>query len=304
MVSALEESTPQPVGATARPSDTELLQSIGQAVIATDPEGRIFFWNAAAEELYGWPAAEVMGLDIAEVTVPQMSKEAAADVMEALHEGRPWSGGFPVQRRDGEVLHALVTDSGIYRDGELIGIVGISLNLGSAVRHLMERSTDAAVLLDEDLVVTYASPAVDRLFGWPVEEVQGAPLTERINPEDHERFGELLDAVDEETGVGEVRVRSHGDWAWVEVAVTHLYAELHRRSVVCNIRRSERLTRLEERERVIEAVHSDVLQDLFAASLQIDRALPRTTPTLRPRLEHALDGIGRAMRTLRDVVLS
>src|SRR6476661_4695247 len=128
----------------ARPSADELLHALGHAGIATDTQGTLLFWNGAAEQLYGWPAEEAVGRDMSDVTVSEVSQAAAAESMGALREGRPWSGGFAVRRRGGEVLHALVTDSGVYRDGELIGIVGASLNLGDAVRHLMERSTDAA----------------------------------------------------------------------------------------------------------------------------------------------------------------
>lgn len=286
-----------------RPTADEVLAALGHAVIATDPQGRVVLWNAAAEQLYGWPAADALGRDITEVTVPALSQEAAAEVMAALREGRSWSGGFPVQRLGGEVFHALVTDSGVYRDGELIGIVGASLNLGDAVRHLMERSSDAAVLLDEHQVVSYASPAVANLFGWPVDGVVGAPLTDRIHPEDHEAFAELM-AADPTSAerVGELRVSTDGDWSWVEVAVTDLYSPSGSRSVVCNIRRSERLARIEERERLLEAVHSEVLQDLFAAALELDRALTRAAPATATRIDAARAAVGRAMENLREVV--
>src|SRR3954470_4048551 len=175
------------------PSADELLHALGHAVIATDTRGTVLSWNDAAEQLYGWPAAEAVGRDITEVTVPEVSQQAAAEIMAALREGRPWSGGFPVRSRSGEILHALVTDTGVYRDGELIGIVGASLNLGDAARHLMERSSDAAVLcndagalVDEPQLVSYARPAVANLFGWPVDEVVGTPITDRIHPEDHQ----------------------------------------------------------------------------------------------------------------------
>ncbi|WP_395695524.1 PAS domain-containing protein [Nocardioides sp.] len=294
------QGSPSPA---APPSEAELLHGLGQAVIATDPEGRIVFWNAAAEDMYGWTAAEVLGRDIAEVTVPQMSATAGAEIMDALRHGSSWSGGFAVQRRDGEVLHALVTDAGIYRDGVLIGIVGESLNLGAAVRHLMERSSDAAVVLNEDHVVSYASPAVTTIFGWPVAELVGARLDERIHPEDRVAFVELVD--DDAPGaerVDDLRVRHDDDWVRVEVAVTDLYTTPDVRAQVCNIRRSERLARLEERERLLDAVHSEVLQDLFAASLELDRVLLRAGPGLLPRLEAARETVGRAIGTLREVV--
>lgn len=286
-----------------RPSADELLHALGHAVIATDARGTVVFWNGAAEEMYGWPAAEAVGRDITDVTVPELSRRAAADIMAALREGRPWSGGFPVRRRDGEALHALVTDTGVYRDGDLIGIVGASLNLGDAVRHLVERSSDAAVLVDERHVVSYASPAVANLFGWPVDAVVGTHLTDRIHPEDRGAFEELLTADPSRAErVGELRVRTDETWSWVEVAVTDLYTHPGSRSQVCNIRRSERLARLEERKRILEAVHSQVLQDLFAAALELDRALAGAEPPSATRIDAARDAVGRAMETLRDVV--
>ena len=286
-----------------RPSADELLHALGHAVIATDTRGTVLFWNGAAEELYGWPAAEAVGRDVTEVTVPEVSREAAAEIMAALREGRPWSGGFPVRRRGGNVLHALVTDSGVYRDGEMIGIVGASLNLGDAVRHLMERSSDAALLIDQHHVVSYASPAVANLFGWPVDDVVGTPITDRIHPEDHHAF-ELLLAADPAPAerVGEFRVRTRGTWSWVEMAVTGLYSEPGTRGQVCNIRRSERLARLEERERILETVHSEVLQDLFAAALELDRALTHAAPASAARIDAARNAVGRAMEILREVV--
>ncbi len=285
-----------------RPSADELLHALGHAVIATDTRGTVLSWNSAAEQLYGWPAAEVMGRQITEVTVPELSRQAAVEIMTALREGRSWSGGFPVQNRSGEVLHALVTDSGVYRDGELIGIVGASLNLADTVRHLMERSSDAAVVVDEHHVVSYASPAVANLFGWPVDEVMGTPLADRIHPEDHQAFEDLLAADPLRTErVGELRVCTDGAWSWVEVAVTDLYAQPGPQGQVCNIRRSERLARLEERERILEAVHSEALQDLYAAALELDRALAHAAPSSAARIHAARDAIGLAMRTLREV---
>jgi PAS domain S-box-containing protein len=240
-----------------RPSADELLHALGHAVIATDTRGTVLFWNGAAEHLYGWPAAEAVGRDITEVTVPEVSQHAAAEIMAALREGRPWSGGFPVRRRSGEVLHALVTDSGVYREGELIAIVGASLNLGDAVRHLMERSSDAAVLVDERRVISYASPAVANLFGWSVDEVVGTPITDRIHPDDHQVFEELA----------------------------------------ADPTRAERVG-----ERILAALHSEVLQGLFAAALELDRALTHAAPSSAARIDAARDSVGRAIETLREVV--
>jgi PAS domain S-box-containing protein len=46
----------------------QLLDAVGQAVMATSLDGTIQYWNAAAEQLYGWRADEVIGKSIIEVT--------------------------------------------------------------------------------------------------------------------------------------------------------------------------------------------------------------------------------------------
>src|SRR5438876_558727 len=44
-----------------------LLEVVEEAVIATDAESRIIYWNRFAERLYGWPAKEALGKNIGEM---------------------------------------------------------------------------------------------------------------------------------------------------------------------------------------------------------------------------------------------
>src|SRR5258708_117465 len=41
-----------------------LLDAVEQAVVATDLRGHVIYWNAFAERLYGWSAAEVMDANL------------------------------------------------------------------------------------------------------------------------------------------------------------------------------------------------------------------------------------------------
>ncbi|MCA1632966.1 MAG: CHASE domain-containing protein [Acidobacteria bacterium] len=107
-----------------------LLNTVEQAVIATDLEGKITYWNQYAGRLYGWPAAEAVGRNIMEVTPAETTYEQAAEIMAQLSAGRAWSGEFVVRRRDGATFPALVTDTPIHdEDGTLIGMVGISIDI-------------------------------------------------------------------------------------------------------------------------------------------------------------------------------
>ena len=222
-------------------SAEEQLAALGHAVITTDPSGVIVGWNPAAERLYGWAAADVLGRNVADVTVADMSRQTAEDIMRALRAGVSWSGGFPVRRKDGTVFSALVTDTGIYRNGELVAIVGTSTNLGHAVRPLLERAADAALVLRGDLTIVYVSPAVRTLFGWSEDELLGSSLLSLLHPDDRAALGAVLARVVEEPGARpahEVRVRRGNGWAWAEAAFTNFLEEPLVRGVVCNLRRS------------------------------------------------------------------
>jgi PAS domain S-box-containing protein len=222
-------------------SAAEQLDAIGQAVITTDPDGVVVHWNPAAERLYGWTAQEAVGRDIATLAIPDVAQDVGAEIMAALRDGTAWSGGFPVRRKDGSLFPALVTDAGIYRDGRLVGIVGVSTNLGSALRPLLERSTDAALLLNSDAVVTYASPAVELLFGWEQDTLVGTSIVPLLHEEDRRALAVLIEDVVAHPGVhppAEVRVQAFHDWRWAEIAFTNLLDDPSVRGVVCNMRPS------------------------------------------------------------------
>lgn len=109
---------------------THLLNAVEQAVIATDVEGTILFWNRFAESLYGWPAEEVLGRPVDEVTPAPEMAEHAQQIMTCLQKGESWSGEFKVKRRDGTSFPAYVLDSPIQdEEGNLIGVVGVSFDV-------------------------------------------------------------------------------------------------------------------------------------------------------------------------------
>jgi PAS domain S-box-containing protein len=150
-----------------------LLDAVEQAVIATDLQGTIFYWNRFAESLYGWPSEEAVGRKITEVIPAPEQLQWANQVLKNLRLGQSWAGEFLVQHRDGHRFPAYVTDSPIYNDsGELIGIVGVSSDISerqqadNEIRHLNEslekrvtdRTRELSVLYD---VASLATQSLD-----------------------------------------------------------------------------------------------------------------------------------------------
>ena len=232
-------------------SSLEILDSLGLAVIATDPAGVVLYWNPAAERLYGWTPAEAVGRQINNLTVPEISQEAGAEIMQALRGGVPWTGGFPVHGKTGRAFLALVTDTAIHRGSTIVGVVGVTTSLGSTLQPLLERLTGAALLLDEHGVVSYASPAVVDLFDW--HDIAGMSVTSLVAPDDADTLLGLVeqaitDPVPQPTF--ELRVRTPGGLVWADMMLTSLMGDPDARGVVCSLRPSPRRAALENAERV------------------------------------------------------
>lgn len=108
-------------------SFANLLDDVKQSVIVTTLDGVITHWNQYAEELFGWKRDEVLGRLITEVTPTAGTAEQAEAIMETLRSGHSWGGRFTVQHRDGREFEVMVIDSPLMRDGEIAGILGVSI---------------------------------------------------------------------------------------------------------------------------------------------------------------------------------
>jgi PAS domain S-box-containing protein len=123
------------------PSHAQVLDQVALAVIATDSNGVVTTWNSRAEALYGWSRHEAVGKHINDLTVPAESQRNAEAILAAIAAGRTWQGPFRVKRKDGTGFTAYVKNSPIQENGEILGVVGVSIEIGdpelvAAVRSL------------------------------------------------------------------------------------------------------------------------------------------------------------------------
>lgn len=58
------------------------------AISVLDTEGKVLYWNRAAENLYSWNAREVVGRHITEFMVPPEKKQEIAEVLELVRRNR------------------------------------------------------------------------------------------------------------------------------------------------------------------------------------------------------------------------
>lgn len=114
---------PQP----AIPAEAILAQS-PDAIVYSDCEGRILFWNAAAEKLFGFPAAETLGQSL-DIMIPERLQRAhwvgferAIQAGKVLHEGEVRL--TRARHKDGRKLYVDIAFGLVNAaDGSVIGVL-------------------------------------------------------------------------------------------------------------------------------------------------------------------------------------
>ncbi len=104
-----------------------LLDKVGQAVIATNREGFINYWNKAATTVYGWLPEEMIGENIMEQVPSGTSAVPSLEIIGALKCGETWTGELTVKRKGGTEFPALITGAPICDDEQnLKGFIAVS----------------------------------------------------------------------------------------------------------------------------------------------------------------------------------
>jgi PAS domain S-box-containing protein len=166
------------------------LENLGDAVIFTDPEFKITFWNKCAEVQYGWTSDEAVGRDIHELLkIEYVGQERSSAVAELLANGF-WRGEFLHRRKDGRVINVQSTRALVKDDGAS-GIVIVArdvtkdkaLHAELTARETRFRSTldamlEGCLILDHDLRYIYVNEAMAKQARMTREEMIGKTVME------------------------------------------------------------------------------------------------------------------------------
>lgn len=212
------------------------LSSIGDAVIATDPEGRIEFMNRTAEELTGWRELEARGQDLDRVfaIVSEGSRRPVdSPIAIALRERRVVAlanhtvliakdqrerpiddSAAPIIDASRNLLGGVLVfrDVSHRRDAELA-----ALRLAAIV----DGSDDAIVSKDLNGIVTTWNPAAERIFGYSPAEMIGQSITKIIPANRLDEETQILNRLRRGDRIDHFRtVRRRKDGALIHVSLT------------------------------------------------------------------------------------
>jgi diguanylate cyclase (GGDEF)-like protein/PAS domain S-box-containing protein len=177
-----------------------LLDAVGEAVIAIDPDGKVVYWNRAAEELYGWSAQEAIGRPSIEVTASEDLWERADEKMSELRAMKSWAGEYELRRKDGTLFPALINVTPVHDEqGNLVGMTSVSTDITDrkrAEKALKESEQrfkssfrDASIgmaLVGTDGCFLQVNRALCRIVGYSEEELLEKTFQEITHPDDLE----------------------------------------------------------------------------------------------------------------------
>jgi len=201
-VGCVEDVTQQRLAHEKVALQARFLECVGQAVIATDLQGTVTYWNAFAEKLYGWSMAEAIGHHIIELLPDD---EHPPRILALSQRGESFGGETMLCRADGSTFPGYITTAPIFGDrGEVIGIVGVSLDLTNHKRtenQLLEHKLQLAEAQEIARIGSWTydfttgertwSDSLARMIGVDVDTMTVEDVLRHVVPEDVPRLLEV-----------------------------------------------------------------------------------------------------------------
>lgn len=217
-----------------------LFEQVNDAVVITDNQDQVTFWNEAATRLYGWSRGEVLGRPL-NFSVPSDEKPQLANLMHTVEKQGDVLGEMEVVRKDARRIWIdYRMQTLLDAQGQAAGMLSISRDITSrksteAERRLLSAvatSTRDAILITEagplnppGPRIVYVNPAFQTQTGYSANEVIGrTPRMFQTAGTDRRALDSIRSAL---THWQPVRAellnrRKDGSEFWVEIDITPL----------------------------------------------------------------------------------
>ncbi len=177
----------------------DLLNKVGQSIIATDLQGKVTYWNNAAEIIYGWSVTEAIGRDIIKLLPSGQTKELTDEIINELILGNKWSGEFMAKRKNGQNFPAQLTTTSLFDlKGNMTGVVGISSDITDRkraeealceseelFRHSFDYAASGICLIGRDGKFMRVNNAFREMMGYDDDELINLTFNDITYPDDY-----------------------------------------------------------------------------------------------------------------------
>ncbi|MGQ9642260.1 MAG: PAS domain S-box protein [Ignavibacterium sp.] len=178
---------------------SNLLSNVNDAIIATDRNLRITYWNEAAEQIYGISRAEAIGKTTREVLHTQYIGLTRDEILKKLSLEGKYSTKVIQYHKSGKKLFIDAKGFAVKDKSEnIIGYASINRDITAdyekeiLIRESEEKfralaeSTPAAIFIYQGEYFQYLNPAAENLTGYKLNEIYGMKFYELIHPDHRE----------------------------------------------------------------------------------------------------------------------
>jgi len=139
----------------------ELTDTLPQVVFEVDMRGKITYANQRAFELFGYVDEDLhKGLHTVEMIAAQDRDRAQANILRVLAGEKPGSTEYLARRNDGSTFPIMIHSTRIVRDGEVVGLRGIIVDLSE------HKAAEKALRENEEILrQSQKMEAIGRLAG-------------------------------------------------------------------------------------------------------------------------------------------
>jgi PAS domain S-box-containing protein len=311
-----------------------LLETLDAECWIKDRDGIYEYVNRAFERQFGVKRQDLIGQDDAYVfgeENAQMLRENDRRVMDSRETQSIEEAGYLPDGR--HATYVTRKTPIIDADDNVTGICGVGIDIThqkqiekelreseEKYRDLVERISEVIYTVDTKGELTYISPAIVSLLGYPPSEVIGRPFSEFVTPEDLEKMQDSFQqlSVGLEAGPNEYRLMTKaGEVRWIRTSsqpvvegeqVTGVRGVLT--DITDRVRAEAQLERAAadaERERLSRDLHDSVTQTLFSIAA-IAEVLPGTWERDRDKARRGLDNLKEqtqgALAEMRTLLLA
>lgn len=318
---SLRPTQPSPAGhpeTQARVELAAIVESSDDAILSKDLNGIIHSWNRAAERIYGYSAAEMIGRHISSLLPPNYPDDTVGITQRLRRGERIKHYETKRQAKNGDVLSVSLTISPIReQSGTIIGASTIARDITERkqseeelrrsrqalqeselrFRSLVQNSSDIISILAADGTIRYESPSVERILGYKPEELVGKSVFGFLHPDDRQRVIEVFRkhlTIPGSIAPMELRFRHNdGSWRTVEATGNNL---LHEPGVAGLVVNSRDITERKRTEDVLHATEKLATTGRLAAAIahEINNPLEGVTNLLYLLENHpSLDAAAR-----------
>jgi two-component system sensor kinase FixL len=256
-----------------------VMANMNEGLYALDASGLVTYINPAAEQLFGWSSAELMGRRMHDMThyqhpdgTPFPADECPG--LQVLQKGVALADHEDVFiRKDGTFFRVVYSSSPITLEGAIAGLVVVFRDVtaqkqaeeavqrsASWLSSLIATTQDAVLSIDRRGCIVLFNAAAERIFGYSAEEIVGSKVNELMAEpyaSEHDGYIARYERTGEARAIGRIRTvtakRKNGELFPIELSVTEIEVdqEVHYAAFIRDIsEKAELQEQLMERERL------------------------------------------------------